>query len=185
MRLSLSQKFILSTGLFAALVGIFIWGFWRLQRNIAHFTVGLEEASQKVISLERERRDARRTGSLLLTREKELEPLIQFFVDRERPVAFLEHLEEVARRTRNTLAVDVGQEQQDESALALRLTIEGNRKSLLQYLKLLELMPYQITVEDIAFQDISGGASARSGKQTAAPSAQLLISIRVKTKISS
>ena len=57
----------------------------------------------------------------------------------------------------------------------MRLNIEGSEKNVLRYLKLLELLPNQILVEDIGFQSIL------SAPDVSLASHRLQLSIRVST----
>lgn len=150
------QKFFLTiavslTGLsFLGLVLIILLG----QTKTAGAT--LRRSVEKIEELEIKRRLAYEMQILTKERAQDFAKISKFFIDRERPVDFIEGLEEMAKKTNNLIAIDFNEVQSKKSKnLFFKLTIEGNENSVRKYLKLLELMPYKIKVEALTFQKIT------------------------------
>ena len=101
--------------------------------------------------------------------------LSNFFINYREPVEFIETLEDLAKKTGVILAIDLALGVPGANELPLRLNIEGSEKNVLRYLRLLELLPNQILVEDIGFQSIL------SAPGVSLASHRLQLSIRVST----
>lgn len=115
----------------------------------------LRRSAEKIAELEIKRKLADEMRVLIKDRVEDLARINKFFVDRERPVDFIESLEEMAKKTKNRVAIDFNEARSKSKNLFFKLTIEGSENSVRKYLKLLELMPYKIRVEDLTFQKIT------------------------------
>ncbi|MBI2056463.1 MAG: hypothetical protein HYT37_03715 [Candidatus Sungbacteria bacterium] len=177
MKLSSRNKLVLIISglvLSAGAAGIlFSW----LTLHITSITADLEAIESKLAILEYERNNIRQIEDSL----EEKKPLVTRFhtilVDHNRPIAFLESLTELGKTTGNKITLDYSEQESNQESLVFRLTIEGSASSTAKYLKLLELMPYAITVEHINWQSLA----QNSGEQTA--DTRMLITIRVRSKL--
>lgn len=118
-------------------------------------SVVLRQSAEKIAELETKIKLAGEMQVLIKDRAGDLSKINKFFVDRERPVGFIEDLEGIAKKTKNRIAIDFMETRSKGKSLFFKLTIEGSESSTRKYLKLLELMPYKIRVEDLTFQKIT------------------------------
>lgn len=163
---------IFFSSLFVLLSGwVFVW----LVLQVWSVSFDIQVAKSKAAALELERKEVRSMNMLFEERREAIERFSKFFVNYREPVEFIETLEDLARKTGNILSIDLALGSPGLKELPLRLNIEGSEKNVLRYLKLLELLPYQILVEDIGFQNIlsTPGVSLVSHR--------LQLSIRVST----
>lgn len=157
MRFNHRQKLLLTVILSLITVSIFGlvlgWLFIRVKKA----SVALKETADKIALLETERKTARETQILFKVRAEDLTKINRFFVDRERPVEFIENLEKIAQKTKGQIVIDFDEGRSKEKNLFFRLTVDGSEAGTRKYLKLLELMPYKIGVENVTFQKIIAG----------------------------
>lgn len=149
------QKFFLTIAVATAGMGFFGWMMGWLLIQINEVGVTLRGVAEKMAKLEVERKTARGAHVFLKERAEDLAKINNFFVDRERPVEFIENLEEIAKKTKNQIVIDFDEGRSKERNLFFRLVVDGSEASIRKYLKLLELMPYKIKVGDLTFQKIS------------------------------
>ena len=149
-----------------------------LSSSILSSSERLAEVESKIASLEEERRRARASEFIFEERELSLKRLESFFIPSEKPVGFIESLEELARLTGNELSLDLVTGEPREGLFSFRITVEGTAESSSRYLALLELMPHEIIVEELSLQRFAGtpSGSAEKGKNE-----RLIIIIAVKT----
>lgn len=143
------QKLIIVSVAFSlmisALMGLFSWFSWNINRS----EVLIRNIKSKLIALEEERKFARTARAFLKEREPDLKRIDQFAIDRERPVEFIEALENLARKTSNTLALEFDEGRSTAKHLSFRMTLQGEEENAHRYLKLLELLPYFIRIEEL------------------------------------
>lgn len=163
---------ILFSSIFVILsVWIFAWfatGVWGMPFDI-------QVAKSRAAALEMKRKEARAMSTLFEERREAIERFSKFFVNYREPAEFIETLEDLARKTGVILSIDLALGAPGVNELPLRLNIEGSEKNVLRYLKLLELLPYKILVEDIGFQSILSAPGALLASH------RLQLSIRVST----
>lgn len=162
----------------AILAGVSIWTYVYMASSIARAKTALVEVKQEIISAEAERKEARSLKKTLEERDADIARINKFIINRQSPIEFIEELENLARRTQNSIILDV-QNEKNGPDLSFRLTLEGSQDSVTKYLRALELLPYEIQVEDIAYQRVSSdprvaGSSAFS---------RLILSIKVKAGV--
>ena len=179
------RKLFLVIGI--SLVVLIFWG-WvliRLLRQVKNAGITLRELEGKIVELEAKRKEAGDIQTLLQDRAEDLAKINSFSVNKERPVIFIEDLEDAARKTQNRVIIDFDEGRSRDKNIFFRLTIEGSKDSVLKYLKLLEFMPYQIKVEEMAWQKLAAaGVSAlvKLPQEAEAPlSHRLEILIKVET----
>ena len=141
----------------------------QLFRYINNTRTSLNHLEMKIKSLETERKEARTAAALMEERKEDINSINNFFVDRGNLLPFIEELERLAKDSHNIIALDLNEQGNTSDILTFRLTIEGTQKTALKYLELLEMMPYEIIIEDLTSQKITRGI-------------RLILSIQVKTK---
>ena len=137
---------------------LFFW-FWADVGRTRYLLADIEAETR---ALEEERRMARSSSSVLEERKTETARIRKFFVDRERPVEFIENVEVLARTTGNEIVLGIDEGRKTPGTLAFRFNLGGTPQSVWEYLSLLELAPYQITIEDLSFRRVLG-ADLRGG----------------------
>ncbi len=161
-----------------ALVGIAASGWWWLSSQIARFEETLAAINEQLASLEATRISARSGAVMLETRRADLEKLRMFFADKDRPIAFIEAIEELARRTGTTATLTIAEGVNTSDAVPFKMIIEGREDRALAMLKLVELMPYQIAITDLSFQ-----RSTRNDERAGGTITRFIVSFSVKTTV--
>lgn len=183
MRLSAVTKlisaivFASATALFT--IGAFVWVLFYVSNMEDSFTI----IESKISVLEDNRSAAKRATRTFQQEEQTVHRINKFFVDPKNPVSFIEELESLAVDTRNKISLNIDEQKNTPDSLTFHLTLDGDTESIIRYLTLLELLPYEIIVSDIGYQEQdSAPASSQKKDASAAPprSARLIIEIRVK-----
>ncbi len=156
MRFSSYQKLIITAVLALLLALTSAWIFWRLSAGARSGVAMLRETEVRIGEFEEKRKAARLFEALLEERKEDFERISRFSPNRERPVELIEELEQLAKDTQNSISIDVDEGRSNIGQnLVFRLTVEGSETSSRNYLKLLLLLPYEIKVEDLVFQQIT------------------------------
>lgn len=171
--LTVPQKCITAVLVSLPILGVLAWGYWVIAESVARSDTVFAEIQTGLASLEEARRDAGKAEALMERRREDFIRISNFFVDRERPVAFIEDIEKLARLTGNEISLTIAEGAGARDAILFRITIDGTDGSVFKMLKLMELMPYHLTINDIAFQ---------RSRQDNRSIARLLISFTVKAK---
>lgn len=180
-RLSSQQKFWVTAAAAGLLVAALGGTLFSLSSAVQRANAMLDSLEEKLRTVEDERASARLLKKILAVNEKELQKLRGFFVERERPVEFIEYLEEVARQSRNSLILDVT-ESEPGQPLTFRLTVDGSERSVAKYLALLESMRYRLEIKEFSFQRLDSTSRSREREQAAiVPTARLMAVIEVGT----
>ena len=181
--LNFRQKLLGTLTAVSVAVGVFGWLYISMASAVGRADSSLALVREKVADLERERHLARNFERILGERKEELARIETFFVDHEHPLEFIERLENLAKITGNSPALGVEGSPAERSQLTFRITLDGNETSITQYLKLFELLPYQIGVEEFTMQKIGGsgttGTAPTGGRE---PDTRLTMIIVVKTR---
>jgi len=178
-QLSPKKKFVISALGTSLILGVGLWGFWRMSHRVARADIVLAEIQGKIDGLFEERRQSRTLEAILVKYRDDIRRIEEVFVDRARPVAFIEAIEELASKTGNAIAIEVNEPGSEKRALSFRITLEGERDNLLTYIRLLENLPYKIETTEMFFQkDVADFASVPKPR----PPARLLLSFLVRTK---
>ena len=170
------KKFIITIAISAALVGVFFWFYVYIASAVGQATSKLSEIEAQIIELEGERKQTRSLERILEDRGRDLERINAFFVDRERPIKFIEELENLAKTTGNLIALGVDNPTSSGQDLPFRITLDGSEASVSKYLKLFELLPYDIRIEDFSYQKIT------EGDKPAGVDTRLTLQIIVRTR---
>lgn len=153
----------LSSRIVTALLISFVWAgisagiFWYLSSGVREIGAELETIELQIVRLEKERASAVLSAELAKRRPADITRIRAFFVNRERPVAFIEALEGLARDTGVEILLNAEERASRPGFLAFRIGLKGAKEGLLTHLRLMELMPYKISVEDVVFrEDLAG-----------------------------
>lgn len=157
----------------AGFLALFLW----LMDAMGRASANLKKTKTDVALLEEERKMARLSSGIFEERSKDLARLESFAADRERPVVFVEFLESTAKKTGNLIALDFDEVRSKGNFLFFRLTVDGSEKSTRQYLKLLELAPFELYTEEFIFQRVRRDTAGSKG---IGPDNRLILLISVK-----
>lgn len=155
MKLTPLQKLIYAATFSFLTLGGGMGGLWLLSRSVTRTQASIQRIRNEILMLEEERRFARAVQSFLDKRGDDIAGLDKIFIDRERPVEFIETVENLARTTGNRLTIEFNEGVSTKTILSFRLTIEGAESSTKKYLELLELLPHIIKIENLSFQKYS------------------------------
>lgn len=173
---SFIKTLILSIAAVAAVVGVFLFMTTRISGGIdARATIVPE-----IYRMSEERVLGRGGGLLLASRQDDLERINAFFVDRARPLDFVESLQRAARMTGNFAEFTVDERASSGGDLLFRASVEGTGGSVMRYIQALEFLPYIVLMEEVNFEKIPA-ESRRPRVGFPAPEARFSVTLRVKT----
>ncbi|QQG45575.1 MAG: hypothetical protein HYW89_01460 [Candidatus Sungiibacteriota bacterium] len=172
------KKIIIYTSVVVFLaVGFLLFFLW-LGNSVREASENIKKTKAGIVLLEEERKSARVSTKFLEDRVKDFSRIEAFTVDRERPVAFIEFLEGMAKKTNNLMALDFDEIKSKGKALFFRVTIDGSESSTRQYLRLLELAPFEIRPEELIFQKL--GRETTASSKTIGPASRIILLISVR-----
>lgn len=145
-------------------------------------------AAQQEISASEEKRAAiSKAKTLFAQYESAITRINNVYVNKDSPVEFIEEIERLAEKTRNNLALAIDSPASDGSFLGFQITLEAIEKNALDFLSLIELLPYEIIITELHFQKIEQGSS--SARETESkriveknPDTRMHLKIRVGTQ---
>lgn len=163
-------------------LGASAYAFTRLANRVLNYRTTLEILDAQISALEEKRMHARRIDTLLKGRAADLARVKASFVER-RPIALIEEIERIADHTKNNLVLEIIEDGSVPRDVELRLSIEGSEQSVRAMLQLIELLPYQVSIDDLTFErvNVSGASAATSlsaTKGVSVPSARLTLHTR-------
>lgn len=177
MRFSPKQKLIATVTVSAVALGACLWGFWVVANGVLRDDAVRADIVARLDALAADRAHAQAVSALRALRQEDSARVATFFIDRTRPIQFLQALESVGRVTGAAVAIDVNDAGSDATHLGFRVIIEGGRQDMVRFLRILERLPYLITVTEINEERKSPDARASSD-----PSDRLVVSLRVRTQ---
>lgn len=153
--LSSRQKLFLTAAIFLAGAVFWVWLWIGFLYRVKNAGATLQDLKGQIPALEEKRKLAGEMQALFKNRTGDLEKIRSFLISKDRPVVFIESLEELARKTRNRIAINFDEGKSKDQNLFFRLTLEGGEENVLKYLQLLELMPYKLKVEEVSIQKLT------------------------------
>lgn len=160
-----------------ALISAWVWLSFFVQKEL----ITAADITTQTLILEQERSRRDQSQHILSTDIQDIKRINDFFADHQRPVQFLQDMEQTAELTSNNLLITPGSGEQIENTLAFNFEIDGTAQSVFQFLRALEYAPYSITTNEFTFQRLSPKTDAIA---QGAPTARLNVSIRVATRVS-
>lgn len=170
----------LTTILFVGAMFISAGIFWWLYRAVDSASIGLTDVRTNLKTLEDEREAAKQISAVLENNEIAIDRMQKFPVNAQNPLEFIETLEDLARSTGSIATLDLDSQKNSKAdELIFRVTVEGVRSGILTYIKLLELLPHIIRIDEINYQATTDN-KAFSGPGL--KGSRLLITLAVKTQ---
>ena len=168
----------------AASLSMLLWVcvFWFLISGIVQGGADSAGAQGEISRLVQTRANAKAAAAVMRERRDDILRIQNFFVDRERPIAFLKSLEGIAGALGVTLAVDVDSTEDDKNSLAFRLALGGTREGVMRALALIERMPYGVVVQDASYEEVSSSGTGSTVRSGGTPSSRLTLLIRVRAQ---
>lgn len=152
-----SQKFYISILVLCILFVGFSWGFFYIASFVRDARAGLVEIRQEIASHEERRKAVKDTEILLSERASDIEKIRAAAIDKREPLMFIEYLEGIAARTGNRISFEALAGIND--TLQFRITIEGGEDKVLRLFRLLEVMPFAVSMREFNFYRL--GSEAR------------------------
>ena len=177
-RIPPSQKFAVAAAASFAVVALSSWGFFRAVAGVQQGHGVQADIRQKIDTLAEDRQRARASETLLTERESDISRISAFFLDRSNPIAFIEAVERAAEKTGATITLDIDEQAGGDNALRFRLALEGGENVLYDFVRVLELLPYKIEIQDMLFQNVSSESTPSQGRSLA----RLLLSVDVTAR---
>ena len=170
----LLHKFSVTLTAALAALAIFILVYAILLNGVRNGERATRDVEEKIASLKQEEQSARAAGTLLQERRADLARITAFLVPKDNPVVFIETIEDLAKTTGNRLELTLNEGGRREQELAFIALVEGTETSVTRYLRLLELLPYAITLDTVRFERV-----ARDGENSGN---RLTFGLRVRTQ---
>lgn len=177
MHLSHVTKFIIRSSLLLISLAVLGFAFIYISNNVRAARNELSKRVTEISLLEKNQTNLGRMSDLLQQRNTDIERLMTLAVNRDRPLQFIERTEQIGHITRTLLALSIDEARSTAESLVFRAIIDGNETSVRNMLRLIEALPYQITIENLSFQQEHGQDIASSK-----PNAHLNITMRVNAQ---
>lgn len=187
MNISRSQKLIGEIILWTGLAAVLFWSFGRMGDKVEKLSASLTGIESRISSAEEERKTAELMKDFLKDNASDLEKIKGVSVTRDRPVEFVEKLEELAGQTNTLVSLDLDENKSRDRDLFFRLAVDGNETTVRKYLKLLELLPYEIKVNEISLQKFASSAEdflkpeLKKRLEEIRPTVRLFLFLNIKT----
>ena len=160
------------------LVGFAIAGTWYLYQNVNRIRTENFNIRQSIASLEAENNSIRDFQAIRTSRQADIERINKFFIEKERPLNFIEAMESLGRSTRIRMSLDAAGQPDKGNSFTFRILAEGERSNIFRLISLIEKMPYYITVNSFSLNQAANlGPAGSEIKNTV-----LSMTISVRTK---
>lgn len=181
MQMSPRKKFIITSIMLITLISALVFAFVIISNNIRTYRNMLESSSAKISSGEKEFSHMVKISDVIKNRSQDIQRIQHIAIDPERPLRFIETIEQIGRITGVKVALTINEKQNDMQELLFRATLQGDEKNVRAMLALIEQLPYQINITHISFQrDIPINFNPQ---QTVLPTmTRLLLTMRVATQ---
>lgn len=182
LRLTPQHKLAAIAAAALVMISFAAWGFGRAVAGVRQGEAARRIVQEKITDAAEQRRQARISGALLQQRNKDLARIARFFVNRKNPIAFIEAVERAGAETYSDTHLDIDEGRSSEWTLRFRFTVQGAKDDLLRFVRVLELLPYSIDMQEMVFQDIvpdGSGGSREQGLAARGGAARLLLSLDV------
>ncbi len=146
------KKFISASIILVTLIAALVCAFVIISNNIYAYRSMLESSADKISSGEKEFSHMVRISNVIKNRSQDIKRIRYIAIDAERPLRFIETIEQIGRITDVEVALTVNEKKNDVRELLFQTTLQGNEKDVRAMLALIEELPYQINITHISFQ---------------------------------
>lgn len=162
MAVSPFAKLIITSTVMLSLFAAAIFFYIRAISDIAANEDMLIVLEEKIAQLQHEQKRVAATGEMLQRHTQDIERVRNYFVDKNRPIIFIEELERAARETKNLITLVIEEGKQEDKTLFFRVTFDGTESSVRHALLVLDRLPYQGAIASISYQRTSSPIGADS-----------------------
>ena len=185
MNFSPLQKLISTIILALLIMGTAAKLYGMLVANITAMNEKNSMLENKIANSEEDQRHAHTLSVLFESRKDAIERIKQIFVNRERPVAFLDDLTSLGNNTGNKIALDYLENESTEALLSFRLTVEGTEGTIIKFLRILELSPYSVAIQELNWEKLNEENVSRNAPPVPPIRLTLRLTVAVRTRFRS
>jgi len=160
MKKSPLTKLIITTVTLCAFIGALGFSLFKTSQHIKDSRSALGRIETKTITTEQERNRIASTDDVLKEQQDNISRLERKAINRQRPLEFIERIEQIGHRTNNLIALNVEESRSNPESLFFRLSIDGTEQNVRNMLSLVEALPFPLNIEGLTFQ--RGGILERS-----------------------
>lgn len=171
------QKSIIAIAVSFLLIIASIAGTWFLYREMRAIKTEIQTIRDGIALLEAENGTIRDFQTIRSRRRDDIGRINKFFIEKDRPLDFIEAIESLGRITHSTLAIDAGGVSKESDYFIFRLAIDGDQENTLKFLSLLERMPYTIRISSLTVSNLEGNPQNPEVRRT-----RLSLTINARTK---
>lgn len=153
--------------------------FFVVSHNVKVSRNNLQDIAGKIILTNTDRIAVQDLSELFKQREIDINRLNNLSVNKNRPLNFIQHMEIIAHLTGSLLALRAEEVKSDPSVLLFHITADGNETGLRNLIKLIETLPYEISIDNFSFQRDPMLALGGTNKKS---TAHLLLTMKVKAQ---
>ena len=123
-----------------------------ISNNVRRAYANLGKTVTEISLIEKNQINLGRISDLLAERHTDVRRLTALLVNRDRPLQFIERIEKIGHLTNTILALNIDETKSTPESLMFRVVIDGSEISVRNMLRLIEALPYRITIENLSFQ---------------------------------
>ena len=138
--------------------------FWRQLEGLRSRIQSIKsEITMAITQQERSKELAR----ILKIRDHDISRFKNVYIDGIRPIQFIEAVESLAEKNDVRVVLNIVEQKKTEHRIVFNLDIDGSETTVRRFVRLLELMPYLVTVKSAQLEITAGKANASSAKMLA------------------
>ena len=177
MRNTPRQKSIIAIVISFLLIPASIAATWFLYREMQAIKTEIQTIREGIASLEAENGAIRDFQAVRSRRADDIGRINKFFIEKDRPLAFIETIESLGRITQTALAIDAGGMSKESDYFTFRFAIDGDRENTFKFLSLLEQIPYNILISSFTVSPTEGDPQNPEARRT-----RLSLTIKARTR---
>ena len=166
----------IAVGMLFLILYIVVWGLFIKIRN-SSYIISTNSASLQFLS--KRSQAAEENERIIRNISADEERIRKTLFDKDRPLEFIEALENVARLSGGS--VEITPVESNDSLSTFLIAAEGDFPSLFKFLKLVEVMQYQVDIEEANFEK-RVGVSAQASNQPVLGAGPMRLNLTLKTQ---
>lgn len=169
---------IIASGILLFILYEIVWGLFIKIRN-SSYVISADSSSLQFLSMRSQA--AEESEKAILNVAIEEEKIKKTIFDKDRPLEFIEALENIARISGSL--IEITPIEGKDSLSTFLIAVEGDFPSLFKFLKLVEVMQYKISIEEANFEKRSGQSSLGSLAQQSLSAGSMRLNLTLKTRL--
>lgn len=175
------KKIIIASVILLALITGLSFALIVISNNVHEYRNSLATTAAKISSNEKNFSRMVAISDLMKNHAQDIERIKNIAIDPHRPLLFIETIEQIGRSTDVKIALTVDEKKENTQSLLFHATLVGNQNNVHAMLALIQQLPYQIKIENFAFQrDVPLNLSSR--QTTLSSITRLILTMRVATQ---